>query len=164
MNIPSFISGEIPVYYERKISDKLSAEAGIGWFKPIDIPSDYEFFLLDFGAIDTGSAGIDSINPQSSSTISYRFQLKYYYGATAPEYGFISFQYRNRVFDYGSNGKLVRDAFTINFGAVFFFMKRFGMEYLIGIGPLVSTFYLDGEKSFRNAVVFPLEIKINYKF
>ena len=121
VNVISIINGDLPFYYERVLNKSFGLEVGAGILLPYYIP---EIIPLLSG---------ETIINNPNYGYSIWFQPKYYLLKKAPEYSYMSFQYRRRNY-YQNIQSIVFSDITFGYGTQLFIGKRFLFDYNTGIG------------------------------
>lgn len=149
VNPTAFIAGDLPIFYERVISDVVGVEIGIGYL--IDMKS-YEFTLAmeEFGPERKGSGYSIWLNP------------RIYFGGEAPEGYYLGLLYRRRSF---SSGFLQND-FSMNNGFQFGIKDRLLVDIMYGLGLrfIEDPAYSTGSYELDVDIVLPFGIKLGYLF
>ncbi len=125
-NLISPLTGDYSVYYERKLSDVITLEIGLGFFSP-------EYSLINVsGPFHFG--GYSSTNEDINPGLSIWLQPKFFFLETAPESGYVSFGYGQKRFQAnGENIELNEYVLTIGNQFQIHDDLTFGFEYGYGI-------------------------------
>ncbi len=151
INVLSLVNGDLPIFYERAISNVFSIELGVGILLPYYIPEP-PLLIKQIG----------TNNPPAAKDVKIGYSLyinpKIYFSHSAPTGFYIGFQWRHRSYKLPLK-KLVYNDLIFNLGYVFNPKKRFVIEPNFGLGyrfindkNITATDFLD-----HTAFVFSLK-------
>ncbi len=154
VNALSVITGDIPVYYERVLTKRLSIEVGFGILLPY------------YGSELPGNTGVDQVISDPDNGYSIWVHPKYYIWKS-PEGSYLGIQYRRR--SYNENGfNIIYSDYTINYGFQFIIGSRGIMDINLGLGlrdkKVPNGFLTESWELEKTALVVPFGIRFGILF
>ncbi|MFH2143964.1 MAG: hypothetical protein ABIJ97_16180 [Bacteroidota bacterium] len=148
LNVLAIINGDLPVSYEKTLTNLFSIEVGVGLLLPYYFPEVPQVFE-DETEIENPDFGYSLlVNP------------KFYLQHKAPELNYLGVQYRRRNYNLIDNTIVYTDI-TINCGLQLNFAKRFVVDYNVGLGYRFKKGGATNSYNISN-VAIPVSIKLGY--
>ncbi len=154
INLTSFLSGDLPVYYERVLTKQFSIEAGVGVILP--------FYVFEGSNIYSDEQIIT--NPDGGYSLWIHPKLYFW---RAPEGMYFGLQYRYRK--YLQDNAVVRYSdYTINYGYQWILGTHFVLDANIGAGfrirNIPDDFYEWEDEFIKTTLVVPFGIRFGVLF
>ena len=147
LNLSSIVYGDLPIYYERALTNSLSVEVGAGIILP--------YYFPELSLLDKEDNGV--VNPIGGTSI--WIQPKIYYGGRAPENSYVSIQWRQRRYNL-ENNEITHTDITANFGYQLVLGKRFIIDYNTGIGFSMQKSKIDDGTEDFTGLSMPIGIRL----
>ncbi len=122
INVISPIVGDLPIYFERVFSDKVTLEVGLGVLLP--------FYNGDIFEILDGEE-LEIQNPQFGFSI--YVHPKFYWQSQSPELNYSGIQYRRRHYNLTDRAVVYNDI-SFNYGLQVLLVHRIAFDYNLGVG------------------------------
>jgi len=147
VNLLSVIYGDLPVYYERAITNSFSIEVGAGVLLP--------YYFPKLSQYDEDIEGVE--NPIGGTSI--WIQPKLYYGGRAPENSYVGVQWRQRNYNL-ENNEVRHTDISLNFGYQLVLGKRLIFDYNAGVGFGMKKSKIDEGTDGLIGLTMPIGIKL----
>lgn len=147
VNLTSIVYGDLPIFYERAITNSLSVEVGAGVILP--------YYFPQLSLLDKDDNHIE--NPTGGTSI--WVQPKLYFGGRAPENSYFGIQWRQRKYNL-ENNQVRHTELTLNLGYQLVLGRRFTFDYNAGIGFGMQKSKIDEGKDEFLGLSMPIGVRL----